>query len=202
MARPADGSREHTRWIAEAARLLAAGHATDVAHACRKAAERLGIARGARPPAAAEVSEALVAHQRLFGGVHHAMSLDAARRAACEALRALAPFAPVVVGGIVDGSAAPYADITLIAHADDELAVMHHLAERGIPTATGESGIYSQHGGRGTRHPELRFRAGVHGFSVTILPTGARGHALADRHGDRLVARADLGALERLLSTD
>ncbi len=199
VTRPADGSREYARWAAEAARLLAGGHATDVVHACRKAASQLGIARTARPPSTLAVTQALVEHQRLFGASQHQASLDAARRAACEALRALAPFAPVAVGGIVDGSAVAHADITLVAHADDELAVMHHLAERGIPTAVGESGIRSQHGGRGTRRPELRFRAGEHGYAVTILPTGARGHALVDRYGDPILARADLAALQRLL---
>lgn len=201
MARPADSNREHARWVAEAVRLLAGGHAADVAHACRKAAERLGVPRGARPPSAAKVTEALLAHQRLFGGAHHSTSLDSARRAACEALRALTPFAPLVVGALVDGSAMPHADIVLVAYADDELAVMHHLDKRGIPTAMGESGIHSQHGGRGARHPELRFRAGEHGFAVTILPEGARGHALFDRHGEALSARADLATMERLLAS-
>jgi hypothetical protein len=198
-AKPAEGGRGQARWIDEAVRLLAGGQATDVAHACRKAAERLGIARGARAPSAVEIIEALVVHQRLFGGVHHEASLAAVRGATCEAMRALAPFSPLAVGGVVDGSHIPHANINLVAYCDDELAVMHHLAERGIPTATGESGMRSRHGGRGARHPELRFRAGPHGFAVTILPAGARGHALLDHQGNTVSARADFATMERVL---
>ncbi len=197
--RSATAGREYARWVAEAARLLAEGQASDIDHASRKAAARLGIARNLPPPAAAEVAAALAAHQRLFGGARHLTRLDAARRAACEALRVLAPFAPIAVGGIVDGSAASHADITLVAYSDDELVVMHHLAERGIPTSSAEASLHG-HGARAVRHPALRFRAGEHGFTVAVLPVGARGHALLDRHGNPLDARADLPALTALLS--
>lgn len=196
-ARP--GGRQRAAWIAEAARLLAEGHAVDVAHACRRAAAQLGVPRGEAAPAAAEVLAAVEAHRRLYARERHRDALVAARRAAREALRTLAPFEAVAVGAVVDGSAGAATEIALVVRAGDFVAVVEHLAARGIPVAVGESPLRPRQGRLRTL-VALRFHAGPCAFVLTILPPQAGHLPLVDRAGLPVTARADLAALERLIA--
>jgi hypothetical protein len=131
MAKRAPTRLDHLRSAVaqEAARLMAEHGIQDYFVAKRKAAERYGVVDGAFLPRNSEIEAALLAHQRLFGGQQHSMSLRERRVVATQAMRMLAPFEPRLVGGVLTGSATEYTDIQLHVFSDNPESVYMHLID-------------------------------------------------------------------------
>ncbi|MEO8315184.1 MAG: hypothetical protein ABI645_10350 [Pseudomonadota bacterium] len=103
---------------------------TDYLVAKRKAAERFGIAEGALLPRNTEIEAALASYQRLFGGEHHASSLQQQRKVALRAMILLEKFAPRLVGAVLSGTATEHSDIQLHVFSDTPEAVYLQLVDK------------------------------------------------------------------------
>lgn len=132
MAKRAPTRSDHLRSAIaqEAARLMAEHGIQDFLVAKRKAAERYGVFDGGLLPRNTEIEAALLSHQRLFGGIRHARSLNQQRRAALEAMQLLDRFEPRLVGSVLHGSATEHANIQLHVFSDSPEAVYTHLLDR------------------------------------------------------------------------
>ncbi len=79
-----------------------------------------------------EIEAALATHHALFGGDAHAATLRGQREEALRWLRDLAPFEPLLVGGVAAGWATAHSDIRIELVADDPKAVELALINRSI----------------------------------------------------------------------
>ena len=123
---------------AAAARLMAEDGIDSFALAKRKAARQLGAADTESLPANAEVEEALRAYRALYQAEDHPELIRALRRAALEAMRALAQFHPYLTGPVLTGNAGPYAEIELQLYPDSAKEIELFLLERNIAFETSE----------------------------------------------------------------
>lgn len=131
MAKRAPTRSDHLRSAVaqEAARLMVEHGIQDFLIAKRKAAERYGVFDRAFLPKNTEIEQALMSHQRLFGGHQHEHSLHEQRRAALAAMQLLARFEPRLVGAVLTGSATEFTDIQLHVFSDSAEAVYMHLLD-------------------------------------------------------------------------
>lgn len=198
MKRPSTSSDRRREQVArEAARLLARG-AADVASARREAARRLGVHEPAALPSGRHVREALREYRALFGGGLDDAALATRRRAALEAMAALAAFDPRLAGPVLDGSAAPEDPVCLHLHADDPDAVARHLADQRISARQGRA--RARLGGRVVDTiPCWRLEAGGIPFELWVLPATAAREAPRDIVDDEPIERVGPAALARLL---
>ena len=102
----------------EAARIMAEQGLDDFRLAKQKAAARLGNPDSRQMPGNAEIQEALVEYQELFLGEAHTQRLRQLRRSALEAMRLFEPFAPRLVGPVLEGSAGHDTVVSLHLFAD------------------------------------------------------------------------------------
>ncbi len=198
MKRPSTSSDRRREQVArEAARLLARG-APDAAGARREAARRLGIHEPAALPSGRQIREALREYRALFGGGLDAAALVARRRAALDAMAALAAFDPRLAGPVLDGSAGPDDPVCLHLHADDPDAVARHLADQRIPARQGRA--RARLAGRIIDTlPCWRLEAGGIPFELWVLPALAARQAPRDLLDDEPIERAGPAAVARLL---
>lgn len=183
---------------AEAARLMSEQGIRDFRQAKQKAAERLGVRDEKALPRNAEVEEALREHQRLFEGDDHLRLLDGLRRTAVDAMRFFADFEPRLVGAVLDGTADRHSAVCLHLFCDDPVRVDDFLASRGIPFDSQSRRLRTQRE-LWQDFPVYLFSAGDTAIDVTVLPVDAIRQAPLDRSGDRLMARAPLAQVERLI---
>jgi hypothetical protein len=186
-----DGAQRAT--IAQAAARLIAEHGlSDWSLAKRKAARALDLPERAALPNDEEVEEALREYHALFGGDAHAASLRAQREEALVWMKRLAPFRPLLVGGVAEGWATEHSDIRLELTADDaksvELALVNGgCAYRTLPAKGGDA------------PSELYVDTSRGGIRLTVRSTAAaRQLPRRDRHGQDEI-RLDADALGRLL---
>lgn len=118
-----------------AARLIAEHGLNDWAHAKRKAARELMLPDGAALPSNEEIEQALADYHALFRRDEHAATLRAQRGEALAWMRQLAPWNPLLVGGVAAGWAPEHSDIRLEVVADDPKAVEMALAGAGVAYA-------------------------------------------------------------------
>ncbi len=114
--------RDRLRIAQAAARLIAEHGLADWTLAKRKAVRQLLLPETAPLPSNEEIEGALADYHALFGGDAH---LNALRRQRIEALawmRRLAPWDPVLAGGVAAGWATEHSDIRLELVADDPKA--------------------------------------------------------------------------------
>ena len=111
--------------------MLEGGH-KDYALAKRKAAGRLGVARGGVLPGNDEIEQALKTYQRLFRSHRQPRRLRELRRLARELMVALDAYRPRLVGPVLAGSADEHSDLTLHLFADSAEEVGLFLLDRGI----------------------------------------------------------------------
>ena len=131
----ADGlrvQRDRIRIAQTAARLIAEHGLTDWTLAKRKAARQLLLPATTPLPSNEEIEVALAGHHALFGGDAHAAALRAQRAQALGWMRRLAPWQPLLVGGVAAGWATEYSDVRLELVADDPKAVEIALASAGV----------------------------------------------------------------------
>ncbi len=198
MKRPSTSSdRRRVQVAHEAARLLAQG-APDLAGARRDAARRLGMDDPRALPSGADIRAALRDYRALFGGGLDAAGLRQRRRAALDAMAALAAFDPRLAGPVLDGSAGPDDPVLLHLHADEPDAVARHLADRAIPARQGRA--RARLGDRLVDTlPCWHLEAGGVAFELWVLPAHAARQGPRDPMDGEAIERLGPAALARLL---
>ena len=125
--------RLRTRIALEAARIMAEEGIEEHGVAKKKAADRLGLADCRNLPRTEEVEAALIEHHRLFGDADQPRRIAHLRKLALEAMRFLADFSPVLVGGVWSGAAGRFSPIRLHLFPDAPEDVMRKLWDARIP---------------------------------------------------------------------
>jgi hypothetical protein len=118
-----------------AARLIAEHGITDWSLAKRKAARQLMLPETTALPSNDDVVQSLTEHHALFGGAAHAAGLRVQREEGLAWMRRLAPWEPLLVGGVAAGWATAHSDVRLELVADDPKAVEIALASTGVAYA-------------------------------------------------------------------
>lgn len=116
----------------EIARLICEEQITDVRLARQKTAERHGLSLHAGQPDNAEIQQAVIEYQRLFGGKAYRDRLRLMRRTAVRAMRQLGEFRPRLVGGAVTGAITAAHRVQLHAFADKPESLDMLLHDRGV----------------------------------------------------------------------
>lgn len=177
-----------------AAQLLMQDGALSYAAARRKAAERIGDARGRDLPDLAEVEAALMENQRIFGGTIHAERQLDSRLDALRAMKFLAEFEPRLVGRILAGTAGPEAPVCLHVFAETAEEVLAFLHERGVPFELVERRFPDL-----GAFPMICFVAGARRVELVVFPQRWQRQApLSDVTG-KPMARADMAAVRALV---
>lgn len=153
----------------EAARIMREQGVRDFLLAKRKAADRLGVVDRNALPANQEISAALAAQQRLFGGPAHEDNVRALREVALSAMVLLERFNPRLVGPVLAGTATPHSDISLhlFAATPEEVAFM--LIERGIRYRTGDRRVRLANGEHAS-FPSFALETADVAVEVTVFP--------------------------------
>jgi hypothetical protein len=134
-------SQRHRARIAQtAARLIAEHGLTDWSAAKRKACRELGVADNEALPGNEEVEQALRNYNSLFRADAHAASLRQQRTGALAWMERLAPWRPVLIGGVAAGWATVYSDVRLELEAEDPKAVELALINAGIDYEASDAG--------------------------------------------------------------
>lgn len=124
--------RDRIRIAQTAAKLIAEHGLNDWTLAKRKAARQLLLPEASPLPSNEEIEAALADHHALFGGEAHAAALRAQRAEALGWMRRLAPWDPLLVGGVAAGWATEHSEVRLELVADDPKAVEIALAGEGV----------------------------------------------------------------------
>lgn len=164
----------------------------------RKAADRLGIVDRNALPANQEISTALAAQQRLFGGAEHHDNLRALREVALRAMALLERFSPRLVGPVLAGTATPHSDISLhvFAATPEDVAIL--LIERGVRYRTGDRRIRLANGEHAS-YPSFGFETAEVAVEATVFPEhGIREAPLCPVNGGPM-RRARRDEIEALL---
>jgi len=186
-----------SRVAEEAARIMREQGVRDFLLAKRKAADRLGIVDRNALPANQEISEALAAQQRLFGGSAHRDNVRALRETALRAMDLLAPFKPRLVGPVLAGTATPHSDVSLHLFAPTPEEVAFLLIERAVRYRTGDRRVRLA-GGEHASYPNFEFELGEATIEATVFPDlGLREAPLCPIGGGpmRRARRAEVAAL-------
>jgi hypothetical protein len=173
---------------ATAARIIIDSELTDWRLARRKALGELDLpAHGTPLPTDEEIIEALLAHQRIFGGAEHAERLRAQRETALEVMEALAQFSPRLTGAVAEGWAHAGSDIRIELACESEKLLDYALIDLGV-TYTVDA----------HRDGSYTYRTEDADWPVRLVvspSTSARRHTC----GDPRSLRMDLSALRRCL---
>lgn len=158
-----------TRVAEEAARIMREQGVRDFLLAKRKAADRLGVVDRNALPANQEISAALAAQQRLFGGSEHEDNLRALREVALRAMSLLERFHPRLVGPVLAGTATPHTDVSLHVFAATPEDIAFLLIERGIRYRTGDRRVRLANGEHAS-YPSFEFESGEVAVEATVFP--------------------------------
>ena len=127
--------RDRLRIAQVAARLIVEHGLADWTLAKRKALRQLLLPDSTALPSNDEIEAALSEHHALFGGDAHVANLRRQREQALGWMRRLAPWDPLLVGGVAAGWATEHSDVRLELVADDPKAVEMDLAGHGVTYA-------------------------------------------------------------------
>ncbi|HEU0196319.1 MAG TPA: hypothetical protein VFQ88_03760 [Nevskiaceae bacterium] len=184
--------------MTEAARIFCEDELVDYRAAKLKAAQRLGLPlREARWPDNASVRDAVLVHQRLYGGPGYAQRLMELRRGAVQAMRLLADFDPCLVGAVVSGAITYAHRVQLHAFADsvEQLDIFLHNQRIACEAADRD---YRFPGGRSESVPISRFELNGVGVDVAVFDPSGRSRpplAYADAGCERRLNLAQAQAL-------
>jgi len=170
----------------------------DFGTAKRKAAERLGVGTEAALPRNTEIEASLAEYQRLFAAGTHETTLNAQRRAALQAMRALAQFSPRLVGPVLSGTATTHADVQLHLFADNPDAVAISLLDHGVGHETGEHRLRLD-AERLASFPSVRFQIEAQVIDATVFPLDGIRQAPVSPLDGRPMRRADASELAGLI---
>jgi hypothetical protein len=158
-----------TRVAEEAARIMREQGVRDFLLAKRKAADRLGVVDRNALPANQEISAALAAQQRLFGGSEHEDNLRSLREVALRAMSLLERFHPRLVGPVLAGTATAHADVSLHVFAATPEDIAFLLIERGVRYRTGDRRVRLANGEHAS-YPSFEFESGEVAIEATVFP--------------------------------
>ena len=165
------GKRALQRRIAyEAAKIMTEHRSDNMAHACQKAASRLGVTHRQQMPTREEIEEALREQQRLLRGDAQTQTLNLLRRSALEAMRALHKFNPILVGPVYQGTADTNSRVQLHLYADTPEDVLFALTDLKIPWQERQRSLNFNNGQR-LEVPSFQFNADGVGFELLVLST-------------------------------
>lgn len=194
---------EQRRWLAEqAARCMSELAIDDPMKALRRVLGRQRRTIDRRQwPEPDEIRASLRAYQRLFRGPEQGAHLDVRRQAAIEAMRFFAPFHPVLVGAVLDGTADAHSPVQLHLHGDDPEALLLFLDRHGIAHDTGERRIHLSPQ-RVAAVPHLTLDADGIGFELWLLPSTSERQPPLANDGRTPIPRATPAAVMRLGRND
>jgi hypothetical protein len=182
----------------EAARIMAEHGIRDYLVAKRKAAERFGVTDNAVLPKNTEIEDALVVHQRLFGGESHQESLHAQRKVALRAMRRLREFEPRLVGPVLTGTATAHSEVQLHLFTDQAESVAIKLMDEGIPHEVTERRV-KMNSDWVRACPGVRFEIDNQPVDATVFPMDGIRQAPVSPVDGKPMRRADADELEALI---
>jgi len=183
----------------EAARVMCEGGIRDFALAKRKALERLRLPARTPLPRNDEIEQALLEHQRLFGGAEQARGLHDLRAAAVAAMRELAGFNPRLVGPVLSGSADRNCVVCLHLFAEAAEEVGWRLMDLGIPYRDTEQRLRMSTGGI-ERVPGFAFVAAGIRVELLVFSGRTRRHTPLCPVDGKAMRRAALAEVRDLLA--
>jgi hypothetical protein len=175
----------------EAARVIINGGIRDYGVAKRKALERLRLPRGTPLPRNQDIEEALIAHQRLFGGDESVLLLKRLRKVARDAMHALHEFRPKLVGAVLSGVVDNHSVVTLHLFANSVEEVAWALMERRIDHRNSEH-LLRMSTGEATRIPGFSFIVGDMPIELLVFSGRSCRHMPIDSLDGHVMARASL----------
>jgi len=158
----------HYSLVQETARIICEERVTDYRVAKHKAAERLGLPQRSGLPDNAQVQQAVIEYQQLFGGENYRRHLRQMRDSALRVMKILSEFSPRLVGGAVSGAVSDAHRVQLHVFADQPESVDMHLHDRSIAFDQDERS-YRYAGGREERIPLARFEVDGVGVDVAVF---------------------------------
>lgn len=183
----------------EAARFIVDHGIRDYRQAKIKAAERLGIDVRRSLPGNAEVERAVGEHLQLFGREAHDDLLVDMRRAALSAMDLLRPFAPRLVGPVLQGTADPHSAVNLHVFADSPEAVAVALTDLGVRYRPYERRLRSRRDQVDT-FAGYQFELERTSIEATVFPIDGIRQAPISPIDGKPMRRADRRAVEELLN--
>jgi hypothetical protein len=185
---------------ATAARIMAEDGIDDFALAKRKALRQLGIEGRVALPGNDEIEAQLRVYRALYQPQEHESRVASLRRAAVDAMKALAPFRPYLTGSVLAGTAGPYAEVELQLFPDDSKQVELFLLERRIPYEARSVRRYS--GDRARHASVLAFEwEGAH-VKASVYDARDERVALKTSLAGRVTSRAGIAEVQALLAPD
>ena len=183
----------------EAARIMAEEGIDEPGLAKKKAAARMGVAEQRNLPRKEEIEAALVEHQRLFGAADQPRRVAHLRKLALEAMRFLADFSPLLVGGVWSGSAGRFSPIRLhlFPHAPED--VMLKLLNARIPFEEKSHSLPREAELPGEQ-PALHFYVDDTRVELLLFPRAWKGRGLPKKAGQ--AAGGSAKDLEKLMRVD
>ncbi|HUS23678.1 MAG TPA: hypothetical protein VM369_01915 [Candidatus Binatia bacterium] len=198
MGKRASGALS-VRLVHEAARIVCEDGLSDYRLAKQKAAERLGLGWGAPMPSNADLQEAVLQYQRIFGGRAYAERLALMRRTAVQAMRLLKDFTPRLVGAVASGATTDGHAVQLHCFADKPEMIDLLLDSKGIAFEVSDR-RYRYGDGQVQDVPVLSFDAAHIGVSVAVFPERDQRRAPLSPVDGAPVKRLDLAGAEALAS--
>lgn len=193
-------NRERRHRLAhEAARLMSESGIQDYHQAKLKAASRLGIHDDASLPRNSEIEDALRQYQRLFAGSRQVDTVRIRREAAVRAMAFLEPFAPRLVGPVLDGTADEHSAVSLHVHTDDPEALMRFMDEHRIPAESRMRRVRLDRQ-RAADVDTWVFTAEDLSFDLTVLPHASLRQAPLSNVDEKPMRRMSRVQVEKLLT--
>jgi len=188
---------QRSRVVQEAARIICEDGLADYRLAKQKAVERLGLGFGTPLPSNADIQDAVIRYQRIFGGRAYADRLTHLRRTAVQAMRLLKDYAPRLVGAVATGATTDAHKVQLHCFADKPEQIDMLLADAGLRHEVSER-HYRLASGGAADVPVLTFMADDVGIDVAVFPErGLREAPLSPTDGQPM-KRLEIAAVEVL----
>jgi hypothetical protein len=188
---------QRSRVVQEAARIICEDGLADYRLAKQKAVERLGLGFGTPLPSNADIQDAVIQYQRLFGGRAYADRLTTLRRRAVQAMRLLKDYRPRLVGAVATGATTDAHKVQLHCFADKPEQIDMLLGDAGLRFEVSER-RYRLANGETLDVPVLTFMAEDVGVDIAVFPErGAHTAPLSPTDGLPM-KRLELAAVEVL----
>jgi hypothetical protein len=181
----------------EAARIICEELVVDYRIAKNKAVQRLGLTAKGALPDNAEVQQAVIDYQRLFGGDGYVERLRRMREIAVRALKLLADFSPRLVGAVVSGAVTQAHRVQLHAFSDKAESIEKLQANRGFAVEQGDRD-YRFADGREESIALASFELDGIGVDVAVFGEGDERHAPVNPADGSSYKRLDLAQAEAL----
>ena len=158
--------------VHEAARIYCEEQLTDYGQAKRKAVQRLG-GSARELPDNAQIQQAVIEYQRLFGGEPYRTHLRRMRETALRMLKWLADFSPRLAGAAVSGAVTPAHRVQLHLFADKPESLDLFLHDHGAQFEQGERS-YRYPDGREAKIPLACFEVSGIGVDAAVFAEDER----------------------------